>query len=38
MNTLRIVLSHKDVEGQILGLYPFLTFPPGCSGLGLIHP
>lgn len=28
MNTLRIVLSHKDVEGQIPGLYPFLTFPP----------
>ena len=38
MNTLRIVLSHKDVEGQILGLFPFLTFPPGYSGLGLIHP
>lgn len=32
MNTFRIVLSHRDVEGQLLGLYPFLTFPPGCCG------
>ena len=38
MNTFRIVLSHSDVEGQILGLYPFLTSCQAAVALGSSIP